>query len=393
MEKSLRDKLHDKFHWGIIGVLLTIAFGIVGVYTYFHERKPNIQTEIVGESNVLDLHKPLENLTIYFNNEDIQKKNLNLRIINIQISNSGEMDILQSHFDQKMKWGIKISNGQIINDARIVNTNSDYLKTMLSPKVIGDDIVEFEKVIFEKGKYFSIEILVLHDKETLPEITFIGKIAGIDKVLIEKTWETKMRPSFLRSFFSGGYLINILRPIVAIILAILVIIVIAISEDKLSNYINKFKQKRRKKEIEKLVGDESKDDKFQAIIELYINKGLKGLKDLDNYLKDDKNLLLERKKFVLNQEYETKLKDLLADYANDKSIDIFPSGRRDFYAFRYHPIPQLDELNKKKIIEFTDKDEVVIDSEFRKSLLRIINFFEEKAKKGLSERGINSSIS
>lgn len=391
MGKNLLEKLENRGYWGVIGVLLTIVFGIMGLYTYFHERKPNVQVEVVGESNVLDLHKPLENLTVYFDNEDIQKKNLNLRIITIQISNNGEMDILQSQFDQQMKWGIKISSGKIINDARIVSTNTDYLKSSLSPKVIGDNVIEFEKIIFEKGKYFTLEILVLHDKDTLPEITTIGKIAGIDKILVEKTWETKMRPSFLKTFFQGGFVINFLRSIAAAIVWIILIIAIVISSETLGNRKDRFKLKKRKKEIEVLFGKESQDEKSQFIIDTYINRGLFGLKETDKFLKDDKGLLLEIKRFNLEEEYETKLKALLPEKKKDDLIDeeaIFLHEREQHSPtmFRYfRRRPQVSELLKKKIVELTNLDEVKIDAEFIKSLLRTIQYFEDKANKKIQQ--------
>lgn len=375
MRKSLLAKLENKIYWGIVGTLLTIAFGIMGVYTYFHERKPNIQVEVVGESNVLDLHKPLENLTIYFDNEDIQKKNLNLRIINLQISNNGEIDILQSHFDQKMKWGIEISSGKIINDARIINTNSEYLRNTLSPKVVEDNVVEFDKVIFEKGKYFSVEILVLHNKDILPEITCIGKIAGIDKIATEKTWEKKMRHSFLETFFYGGFLINILRPIAAIIFLILLVIAIAITLAKVSGIKDASKQKKRKKEMDNLFGGESQDEKIQLIIDSYIHDGLEGLKEIEDYIKDEKRLLVEIKQFNLKEEYDTKLNTLAEGEAEAKILEEYDLFLPEWLS------PYIGDLLEKKIVELSEQDKVVIDSEFRKSLLQVIDYFEKKANK------------
>ena len=74
MGKRLLETIENKAYWGIIGVLLTIAFGAIGLYTYFHVPKLSILFEITNESNVLDVHKPLEDLTIYFENENIQEK-------------------------------------------------------------------------------------------------------------------------------------------------------------------------------------------------------------------------------------------------------------------------------------------------------------------------------
>lgn len=392
MGKNLLQKLESRGYWGVVGVLLTIVFGIMGLYTYFHERKPNVQVEVVGESNVLDLHKPLENLTIYFDNEDIQKKNLNLRIITIQISNNGEMDILQSQFDQQMKWGLKISSGKIINDARIVATNSDYLKSSLSPKIVGDDVVEFEKVIFEKGKYFTLEMLVLHNKDTLPDITTIGKIAGIDKIQIEKTWETKMRPSFLKDFFHGGFLVNFLRLIAAAIVWIILIVAIAVSLDTLSSRKDKFKQKKRQKEIEVLFDKTSGDEKTRFIVETYTNEGLSGLKKIEEFLKDKKGLLLEIKRHTLEEEYETKLKALLPEESktnevlDEETMFLRKHGYISAHRVRYLWLrPAVSELLKKKIIELADQDTVTVNADFEKSLLKTINYFEDKANKKIQQ--------
>jgi len=393
MGKGLLSKLENRVYWGTVGTLLTIAFGIMGLYAYFHERKPSIQVEVVGESNVLDLHKPLENLTIYFDKEDIQKKSLNLRIINLQISNNGEIDILQSHFDQKTRWGIKISSGKIINDARIINTNSEYLRDTLSPKVLGDNVVEFEKVIFEKGKYFSIEILVLHNKDTLPEITCIGKIAGIDKIASVKTWEKRLRPSFLDTFFYGGFLINILRPIVAFIFLILLVIVIVISSEKVAEITNRSRKKKRKKEMDHLFRGKAQGEKTQFIIDSYIDTGLKGLKQIENYIKDEKKLLVEIKRFNLEQDYEAKLKALAGDKGASEgrlpeqealllpdSVYLPVAKHARYYWFR----PYIDDFLKKKIVIINEQDEVGIDSDFRKTLLQVIHYFENKANKRLN---------
>jgi hypothetical protein len=132
----------------VIASIVTILSLFFGFYTYFHERKPNLLFEIISESNVLDLHKPLENLTIYLNNENINKKNLNLRILTLQVSNNGELDILQPQYDQNVKWGININNGKIINSVRILNSNSEYLKANISPTIVNDNFIEFRNKLY-----------------------------------------------------------------------------------------------------------------------------------------------------------------------------------------------------------------------------------------------------
>lgn len=306
MSNKLLEQIEKKIYWGIVGFILTLAFGFIGLYTYYHEKKPNLLFEIINESNVLDVHKELDNLTIYFDNEDIRKKNLNLRIITVQISNNGEIDILQSHYDQKIEWGFKVSNGKIINDARIVNSNSDYLKNHLSPKIISGNTVNLEKVIFEKGKFFSIEVLVIHNKDTQPAINYIGKIVGIETVTPIKTWEKNLVPSFWEKFFYGGLLINVLRPIVTFIAFLAIGIFLGFILDATFNSRRQKKKKSREKRIYKLLGGEPKDDKINVMTKIYSEDGLEGLERIEKHFKNLPILKLEVDKYIIEKGYREK---------------------------------------------------------------------------------------
>jgi len=176
--KNESKKYIKKIPWSLFGVVLTLVFGFFAVYSAFHERKPNILFEITNEINVLDIRKPLEELSISFMGEDIEKRNLNLRIFTVRIENNGEVDILQNHYDADDVWGIQVNHARII-EARFMDSNSDYLKSKINPNIIEENKIEFNKIIFEKGNYFIVEILVLHMKEEYPEVISIGKIAGI----------------------------------------------------------------------------------------------------------------------------------------------------------------------------------------------------------------------
>lgn len=383
MGKSLLEKIENKVYWGVIGTLLTIAFGAIGLYTYFHEQKPSLLFEIINESNVLDVHKPLENLTIYFDNENIQKKNLNLRIITIQILNNGEVDILQSYYDQKMEWGFKVSNGKIINDARIVNSNSDYLKNNLSPKIIGDNTVELEKVILEKGKFFSIEILVIHNKDTLPEINYIGKIVGIETVTPEKTWEKNLEPNFWKKFFYGGFLINVLRPIIAFIALIALIILIAFTSDKIGELKRKSKKKSREREIYRFFGGEPEDEKIKIITDSYINGGFNKLKRIEILINNPDKLKMEINKLNIEKDYREKIKEIEKSMENDEGLLektdlILPE--RHYYAVKYGQFwrrHHLQDLLEKNIVEIDTQDELKIDPEFKKAISKMVKQFKK----------------
>ena len=213
LKEKIINKIESKIPWNVIGVLLTIMFGFIGIYTYVNKLNPNVQYEIINESNVFDIHKPLKDLTILLKDEDIQKKELNLKIYTIKISNIGYTDVLQGHFDANIIWGLKINNGKIINKVRFINSNSDYIKDELKIKN-SDSIVEFSKIIFEKDKFFSIELLVLHDKKATPTIIPTGKIVGVDKIKLIKDVQTEIDDTFIQRIFNDNFLVNIARFII-----------------------------------------------------------------------------------------------------------------------------------------------------------------------------------
>ncbi len=301
VKKNWRSRLNNGVFWGVVGVLLTIGFGVVGLYTYFHGKKPNLQLDVISESNVLDLHKQLDDLTIYFHKEDIQKSNLNLRIINLQIINNGEADILQSYYDQKLIWGIKVSSGRIINNIRILSTNSEYLKNNLNPEVIENSTIALDKVIFEKGKFINIEILVLHSRDVYPGISFIGKIAGLDKIEIVKTWEKNLNYSFIDKFFYGGFLINSARMIIYFVFGVILLLAIAFTVETSSRMRDKAKEKRLKRKLNELIKNKVSEKNANLLIDNYIWGGLEKLKIWLSFLNNDSRLRIESKEHDLKR--------------------------------------------------------------------------------------------
>lgn len=388
MDKNLLETIENKVYWGIVGTLLTIAFGAIGLYTYFHEPKPSLLFEIINESNVLDVHKSLENLTIFFDNENIQKKNLNLRIITIQISNNGEVDILQSYYDQKIKWGFSVNKGKIINGARIVNSNSDYLKNNISPKIINGNTVELEKVILEKGKFISIEILVIHNKDTFPEINYIGKIVGIEAITPVKTWEKNLEQKFFEKLFYGGFLINILRPIITLIALVIIIILIALTHDGIRKIKRKSKKKLREREVYNFIGGEPEDEKIKVITDAYINGGLDELERIEMFINNPDKMKVEINKQTLEKDFLRKIKEIEKSTKNDdeppEESDSFP--KNNYYAVKHSNFwhrPHIQDLLEKNIAELNVDDELIIDPEFKKAINKVIKNFN---KQGQSSR-------
>ena len=237
----------DKVNWSLTGVIIALLLGIFPVYDFYFE-DPNITFDIVNDANVLDVHKPLSELNIYFQGEDIQQKNLNLRMISVKIENTGNVDILQNHYDENVIFGLQIDDGHII-ESRLVFSNSDYLISNLNLKIVNNTI-EFSKPILDKNKYFIVEILVLHDKDKGPRLVPLGKIAGIEKMDVTKSYTE--RQTFFGDVFSGSSLVQSVRLVVYSILTLIGLVFIATVQGKAEDLMKSRRRHKRTLLVDKL---------------------------------------------------------------------------------------------------------------------------------------------
>ena len=242
-KKSIKIHL-TKINWTVVGVLLALFFGLFTVYSVYislYYEHPNVTFDIVNDVNVLDVHKPLNELNIYFQGEDIQQKNLNLRVISIKIENTGTENILQNHYDENVIFGLQIDNGHVI-ETRLIDSNSQYLMSNLNIKTVNNTI-EFSKPIFEKNNYFIVEILVLHDKNEMPTLVPLGKIAGIEKMEVKHSYTESQ--SFFDVVFSGSSSVQLIRLFVYTIIFLIFSFFILLIGDRIDKRrIGRIKHKR-----------------------------------------------------------------------------------------------------------------------------------------------------
>src|SRR5947209_1452323 len=144
LSKLVRGK--DLNFWGVVIGLIGLLLGAVGLYAAFHVKQPNIRFEIAAEANVLDIRQTLSNLQIFFEGQDIQQNNLNLRIMTLHVVNDGEIDILQTQYDQTQPFGFKLTTGRIIELRRPISP-SPYIASALQPRLTQPGTVEFQKII------------------------------------------------------------------------------------------------------------------------------------------------------------------------------------------------------------------------------------------------------
>lgn len=304
--------------WTVI-VVVSVLFGF---YSYFHEKKPDVQFMIVGDPNVFDVYKSVNDLEIFFRDKDIEKENLNLKIYTIRVENSGEADILKNSYDDSLPWGFSMDNGEIVSDPRIVKSNSQYLESNLNPR-LENGKVEFQKVILEHGKYFIMEFLVLHKKIVAPSLITFGKIAGVDQFIVSRDSEQGKRPA-LSILLEGSLILHLIKLIVYTTISIILLVITAFIFDRIDKFKIKRNEKKRKAIFQGYVDNDPILNSELALFleDLYVKSDLYGLKKFRKRLKNEEGLIFE-----LEKKEDSGKEDWIshATYSPSNQAFVFPS--------------------------------------------------------------------
>ena len=269
-----------------VSVALALFFGLSNL----GEPDPKMTYEILREIDVLDVRTPVEDLQITFRDQDIQAENLNLRIYAMRVVNNGEVDILQTQYDQDQVWGLRVIDGRVI-EARLIEASSSYLSAKANPQVIGEDIVEFDKAIVEKGQFFAFNMLVVHAKEVTPEIIPLGKIAGIDEIVVTRVPVKTEGPGFLSDLFGGGWPVQLARAILFLMGAAVVLGLLAAT---VLTYSALTAAVRRRQIGNSVVMKTMASQKQRDLLaEVYLHHGMAGVSDLQAKLGSSEALELE----------------------------------------------------------------------------------------------------
>lgn len=269
-----------------VSVALALFFGLSNL----SEPDPKMTYEILREIDVLDVRTPVEDLQITFQNQDIQGENLNLRIYAMRVINNGEVDILQTQFDQDQTWGLRVIDGRVI-EARLIEASSRYLREKANPRVIGEDIVEFDKAIVEEGQFFAFNMLVVHAKEVTPEIIPLGKIAGVDEIVVTRVPVKTEGPGFLSDLFGGGWAVQLVRSILFLMGAAVVLGLFAATVLTYSSLTVAIRRRRIGNSV--VMKTMTSQKQRDLLSEVYLHHGMAGVSDLREKLGSAEGLELE----------------------------------------------------------------------------------------------------
>lgn len=166
---------------GVVGVAITLI-------AYFFPGAPAVEYLVVKKVDVFDVRTSVDDLRILFRDDDIQKKNENLRIYTVRVVNNGNVGFTPGDFDQTEKWGLKISEGRIARTS-LPRTNSDYLNRAVQIRVIQDDSVDFSTFIFDKNESFEFDLIVIHVRGVEPKLASKGKLKDVKVIPVTNVAE------------------------------------------------------------------------------------------------------------------------------------------------------------------------------------------------------------
>ncbi|CAM4061352.1 hypothetical protein FLBR109950_14720 [Flavobacterium branchiophilum] len=350
---------------GIIGTIITI-------YAFLQEKNVDLKYEIIANTNVLDFNADISKLEVTYDSTNLKQTKENLRIYTIKIINNGSQNLLKEFYDDNEPLGIKINSGKIIEKPQVIETSNEYLKRNIKFINLKENQVSFSKVILETNEYFTIKILVLHNKNRIPKLISLGKIAGQKNIEVLNSISAKDENNFFKKTYYGNLWVQLLRLISYFIIGILIILIVAIIATKIED-------SRDEKRKIKLIKD-FKDLK---------NYSYSRMDDaiFDRYQKDDSYAFNNITKLIENEnelnDIYLKLSELLKDddYINNRE-------KIDDYKLQKHldinSWSTITEMLNDGII-FKENDKLRINQAMKGTLTKFSDFLNEK--KEFKKRG------
>jgi len=187
-------KLDQYGPWAFLGWVVAVFSMALTVYLFYAgQQKPAIEARVVS-GLVLNRTTPVEGLKISFNGTDLDSARKNISLVTVLVRNCGNTTIRQADFDPDHRFGMNITNGVLLDTPEYVEPSSRHFLenppeldwSVVANRKAADRSLEteyrFSPFLMDAGEFFTVRLLVLHDTRELPQLNFIGKIAGITKV-------------------------------------------------------------------------------------------------------------------------------------------------------------------------------------------------------------------
>lgn len=260
------------------GLTTGLLFGLLGVYTdFFRSTNPQIQFDILSNATVVDLKENIGKIDILYDSISILSKKQTLSLITVKITNNGNSDVLKNFYDLHFPLGFNVDKGIILEKPTLIQSSSEYIGKSIGLTSKNQNEINFTDFIFEKDEFFVLKILVLHTTDKKPEIIPHGKIAGVKKINITKSYLSKEAKTFWEKVFDGSVLIHVTRFFTYLFSLIVFILAILLPITFVSGVVGKRKRKKKLNKFKTQINRELTEPE-SCITKFFVENGIDALK-------------------------------------------------------------------------------------------------------------------
>lgn len=220
--------------------LIITSFAFAGwAYDHFSDNNPNLTFTVIKEISLLNNKANIPSIHISLDSIDISETNSNLSIYTIKVENEGKQHITKDMYDGNIQ--LRLNRGEYISLPSITYVSSEHIKphfediTLISEKCS----LRIPCIPMDKNDVYLFDVILRHPIDTLPTFSVRGKITGQKEISVVQ--EIKDHPSFWKTAFGGGFLVNIARTAGYFILGLAILISIIMLVDKITTFFQKVK--------------------------------------------------------------------------------------------------------------------------------------------------------
>lgn len=368
--KRFFEEIDQKYAWSFISVLLAVIFGSIAVYKEFIEdTHPELRYDVLTNTSVLDVREQLSNLNILFDGIDIRKQSLSLRVISVRVSNGSSKDILKGHYDINAPVGIHVSEGKVIK-TELVGASSEYLSNSISFTAGDDQTIFFSEVILEAKESFTLKLLVLHPEGRIPNLSAVGKVAGIKTIEVREAFRESQEKPFFSLSFRGSFFVQVVRLITYTIGTIIIITAIVAPSVIISSKLDK---RRRRKSVQEFraITSVDLDESDELIFTAYVRHGEREIQRMYSLVSDPNHLARSYAQYI---GYLDRLKQR-RDWPPGRRSE--PDGAEIYIRHRLDVSMSLGGYLNTGLIQETDSG-VIADEHLANTLEHFVRFLRNK---------------
>ncbi len=366
--KTIEDNFWSKRFWQTAIAVTGLVSALIGIYSFiFQGRNQQLDFEILTNTNVLDINADITKLDITYDRSSLKSNNQSLRVVNLRIRNTGDEGILKSFYDNNDPLGVMITKGRIIEKPELVSTSNEYINKNLTIRFDSLGKLTFSDIILEPNDFYTVKLLLLHVTKEIPEIHATGKIAGIQQInVVSLVQDAKEEKSFWQKTFEGTLLMQLTRGLAYTIAVIGIIVIIALSSDRISSYRKKQRRIHMIKNFKKQKNyDYNRMD--DAIFTRFEKNGTENLLRYQNLLKDDNRLNQKYNNWI--NKLKRNVEDEISEFGSELILnDKFFSNHSEWTIFN-------EMINDGLAIK--DKDKLVANQPMRRTLNLFIDYLKE----------------